>query len=156
MREIKFRMWDKETEAMYLQEQFAIAGNGLIVFAFDDTRLEKNTNGFSGYEHVRRKNSEKVELMQFTGLFDRNGKEVYEGDVVKILYTDWISCSGCHESPKEHMNAIAKVKVVIWSVNGFYVSREVGGYAESMIPGRYGFIEVIGNIYQNPELLTSN
>jgi len=92
-------------------------------------------------------------LMQFTGLKDKNGKEIYEGDVVKILYTDWLSCDGCHKSPQEHMNAIADVKVVIWSVNGFYVSHKVDGYAQSMEPGRHGFIEVIGNIYENHDLL---
>ena len=94
-----------------------------------------------------------VVLMQYTGLKDKNGTEIYEGDVVKILYTDWPSQTNEPGTLEEYLDSLARTKVVIWSVQGFYVSESVDGYAESMEPGKYGYIEVIGNIYENKELL---
>ncbi len=130
-RKIKFRAWDKDTKVM-----FDLVG---LVFPLPNTTYEEGRNRV---------------YMQFTGLLDKNGKEIWEGDIVKILYTDWPSCSGCHSSPQEHMNAIALTRVVVWSAQGFYVSHKVDGYAESMEPGTHGFIKVIGNVFENPELLT--
>ena len=140
MRQIKFRAWIKNKEKMYNNVGFCPINNRIII-------------DFSQCGSISFEKTDDVNLMQFTGLFDKNGKEIYEGDVVKILYTDWISCSGCHETPSEHMNALAKTKVVLWSFNGFYVSHAVDGNSESMEPGKSGFIEVIGNIYENQELL---
>jgi uncharacterized phage protein (TIGR01671 family) len=126
MREIKFRAWNMITRKMSFPNSIRLP-------------WEQKRDG--------------VYLMQFTGLLDRQGNEIFEGDIVKILYTDWPSCSSCHKSPQEHMNAIALTRVVIWSKQGFYVSHKVDGWAESMEPGAHGFIEIIGNIYSNPELL---
>ena len=68
-----------------------------------------------------------VELMQFTGLKDKNGKEIYEGDIVKYYN--------------------ASVKSVEWYQGGFYLS------GVSHNPIDENDVEVIGNIYENPELL---
>lgn len=153
MREIKFRAWEPDTEKMvdvfginpmvqkvYLSHQqlFGTAGDDLLLSYKPDEE----------YSYVR--------LMQYTGLKDKNDVEIYEGDIVKILYTDWPSCGGCHNSPQEHMDALALTRVVIWSVQGFYVSHKPDGYAESIEPGTHGFVEVIGNIYENPDLLEAN
>ncbi len=91
--------------------------------------------------------------MQFTGKYDRKHMEIFEGDIVKILYSDWPSCTGCHETLSAHMNALAETKVVVWSENGFYVSHAIGGFSESMELGEHGNIEVIGNVFETPELL---
>jgi len=102
-REIKFRAWDKE------EKQFtAMSLEG--IFAFYDEG-----------------NGDRLELMQYTGLKDKNGKEIYEGDIISRI--------GCGLS-----------KVVEW--------RETKKYAGFNIGNEYKYgIEVIGNIYSNPELL---
>ena len=91
-------------------------------------------------------------LMQCTGLKDRHGIDIYEHDIVKILYTDWPSQLDRRPelSHEEYLDSITLTRVVVWSVQGFYVSHKVDGYAESMEPGTHGYIEVIGNVYENP------
>lgn len=76
------------------------------------------------------------ELMQFTGLHDKNGKEIYEGDIVRHRFE--------YEEYKNY-------KIVY---------RDAAFFADGVIPPHYftlgknnGF-EIIGNICQNPELLT--
>jgi uncharacterized phage protein (TIGR01671 family) len=106
-------------------------------------------------------------LMQFTGLLDKNRKEIYEGDVVRILYTDWPS-----QTPDESGNysmTIEEYKIsrsvigyVSWDDYGTgwvirtkskYSVNDEGTVMTSIIHGTHGEREVIGNIYENPELL---
>lgn len=84
---------------------------------------------------------DEVELMQCTGLKDKNGRMIYEGDIVK-LYT----VSG---------NGVGRILIekVFWEeYSGGFVTSGNYGY------GRFDYddvYEVIGNIYENPELLES-
>lgn len=122
MREIKFRAWDKNTDTLVNVKTLDIDNNGVgCVVDFDGINLDRS----------------ECELMQYTGLKDKNGVEIYEGDVVKI--TD------CKYGNKFRGEISFK--------NGSYV-------VESNIATHYRFIdyhiEVIGNIYENPELLETN
>lgn len=93
-------------------------------------------------------------LLQYVGLTDKHGNEIYEGDIVRILYSDWPSKADSDpRTLDEYMRDIALIRIVIWSFNGFYVSISVDGYAESIEPGRHGYIEKIGDIYTTPELV---
>ena len=86
---------------------------------------------------------DKSSVGQFTGLYDKNGTEIYEGD---ILYNEQI-----HKKTEKYKTPI-KNFIVCFKVCGFECKSTVG---EKIALLRYNtkFFEVIGNIYQNPELL---
>lgn len=82
--------------------------------------------------HVALKDMNDIVAMQFTGLLDKNGKEIYERDIVERQY-------GTTKTARVR-------KVVEWCTNW-----KSTGFNIAVNPRRE--IEVVGNIYQNPELL---
>ena len=111
MREIKFRAWDKENEVMIYPKGILFDGR---VVNFSCGILEP----FEGYE-----------LMQYTGLKDKNGKEIYEGDIVK--HAIW-----------------GDVYEIMFEDGGFYVLSSYDFQTINEYP-----LEVIGNIFQDGDLL---
>jgi len=101
----------------------------------------------------RLENHDYEHLIQWTGLHDKNGVEIYEGDIVHYLY-----------KPGEGFwNADCKA-TISWKNTGFHIAPFSGngmtGWLNS-IPGAYPgacekLFEIIGNIYENPELLNSS
>jgi uncharacterized phage protein (TIGR01671 family) len=82
------------------------------------------------------------ELMQFTGLLDKNGKEIYEGDVMKLQYPLNYGFAGIHN--KEIIVTVSFESGAFWFEGEGYTDCNWHFYNE---------YEVIGNIYQNKELL---
>jgi len=106
VRDIKFRVWDKQNNLM----DYELWGS----CGYED-RCFMDIIGNDGYE-----------VMQYTGLKDKNGKEIYEGDICKEVLTGEV---------KYYRNRFMIFsKESVWNVNEQ--------------------CEVIGNIYENPELLT--
>ena len=127
MREIKFRLWDKSRNRW-------IGNNSSHMLALHDT-----THGFT-------------ELMQFTGLKDKNGKEIYEGDVIRLSYDDEDSCCGKIITEDFLVSWVNKKGCFILSDEKYHpMGTHQGGYPLDYMPtaGR----EVIGNIYENPTLI---
>lgn len=124
MREIKFRSWDKLDKKLYYNVGLTLIG--VIVYENPDNQppeIEIINRGRGCFE-----------LMQYTGLKDKNGKEIYEGDIaVKDGY---------------------KLKI-IWKHSGFWCEFDPkAGYSESTALFQFNDeIEVIGNIYENGDLL---
>jgi len=126
MREIKFCTWNKITKKF---------GN-ILAIDFDNQIVYTESEGNFGYWKL-----EEVELMQFTGLHDKNGKEIYEGDIVKSKET-------FGEYPENFFDAME----VVFEYGKFCVKGEYFGYeGEGLIS--LESCEVIGNIHENPELL---
>lgn len=129
MREIKFRAWDKGAEKMVNEVSFPYI------------------KGYMGDEgcvdctaHFFETTSKKFEWMQFTGLKDKNGKEIYEGDIVEEK-KNWLE-SGSGEDEKR----ILQIK---FANGGFIVSEN--GRGQDLRD--HLNCEIIGNIYENSELL---
>ena len=126
MREIKFRVWDKGLKQMiYLSEPEVVNDDfSAIVFKLRDYFA----SAFSSDK------MEDLELMQYTGLKDKNGREIYEGDIVTMI---------------DEFRRIPVLGVVRWDEkNCAFVLSE--SYSSHLLNET---IEVLGNIYENPELL---
>ena len=134
MREIKFRAWNKEHKKMFYNVQ-----NTFHSFGDDDSCRYEEYHGFDGVL-----DDENNILMQYTGLKDKNGVEIYEGDIVRHLipYEDSVGFS-------------AEIIIIKWQTERFHD-------IEFNVPLGLGFnieweddelVEVIGNVYENPELM---
>ena len=87
---------------------------------------------------------DECELMQFTGLYDKNGKEICEGDIVKVSY----------DRTSMEWNAIVRFGIIkeAYKLIGYYLEPiSESPYNQSIIALRD--LEVIGNIYENKELI---
>ena len=136
MREIKFRAWDKEKKEWVGAETGGVmdleySGEvGAFMFDNDSFDIPKN-----------------VIWCQFTGLKDKNGKEICEGDIVRRVYAFTKA-----NKPKETTDQI--VFSDEWGAFAFHSKTNIGKGWSRMYSGHKAFpFEVIGNIYENPELL---
>lgn len=128
----KFRAWDKRFSEFV--EDF---------FVSEDCKIYKKTKDTGYGIAISRETSDKVILMQSTGLKDKNGKEIFEGDVVQYQNT---------KVPSADSKGIIKY-FDNWAMFGIDVEHNepralfFNGLADHIS------LEVVGNIYENPKLL---
>jgi uncharacterized phage protein (TIGR01671 family) len=143
-REIKFRAWDKVQKEMVfdgIEYQLRLIGH----ICNDSETQERSQIGFSNFDFDR------FEIMQFTSLTDKNGKEIYEGD---ILQSDFGDGKPTPIYFGEFACSTYETKDLATQI-GFYWHEEDGTksiFGKSIV-GNMDYCEVIGNIYENPELL---
>ena len=158
MREIKFRAWIEDVTTGGDQIKEMISYDELMHYGEPLNPMIGNAECY----HIEGK----IEWMQYTGLKDKNGKEIYEGDILLVPdeWTEPVLDDG--SGPREPCNHLAPVtfndgsfgilitdKADIYS-KGFWpfpiIEKDIGDTNNQM--------EVIGNIYENLELLkeTSN
>jgi uncharacterized phage protein (TIGR01671 family) len=132
---IKFRAWFKDERLMF---------NWIPEFFSDMSPVTSYGSDFP--------DNEDMVLMQFTGLLDKQGKEIYEGDIIKILetslswITDWMFTVKWRDTLSTYClyrdDDLEKTGTNCQTIN-YYTAEDK----------RY---EVIGNIYESPELLEDN
>ena len=130
MREIKFRAWcfpqyDGDDAYMGEVREWRINDNGSMTWNCVEKGNEKGWQPrVTGWKNKK----PDVVIMQYTGLVDKNGKEIYEGDIIKLTYIS---------DPTDHkFDVVADIR-----------------HLENIRASSNWVIEVIGNIYENPEFL---
>ena len=121
---IKFRVWDKLAQ-VFIYPDSGYQGHFVLSLKGEFTNLQ---NGVGKSEVI---------VQQFTGLLDKNGKEIYEGDILKCLGHD-----GWFDQIGHDYNLVVKHKIL---PSG---DSETSGFV--YIPKDR---EIIGNIFENPDLL---
>jgi uncharacterized phage protein (TIGR01671 family) len=142
MREIKFRAWDRTKKEWCLSTNVYIEGDGTVVHCH-----------YVSNEVRKFANCQDIEVSQLSGWLDKNGKRIYAGDIV----TGYIPDSEKDEkfergqvSMSEGMFAIYRLPVPPYNKLEDSYLGEVSNCSLN------GSIQVIGNIYEKPELLNPN
>lgn len=122
MREIKFRAWDKENKKMMKVSSLSLENKEIAV----------RENGT--YHFFRMQN---LELMQYTGIKDKNDKEIYEGDIVVL-----------NNIENDNM-CIVRYEHSSYRLEGWSLREDLSNVEDR-------FLEVVGNIYESKNLLEEN
>ena len=155
----KLRCWDKENKRFLYPLSFDLSPKGILILSF----------AIEGKKYLDVNDTDRYILIQCTGLKDKNGKLIYEGDLVKLP----VNCN-------KELHGVYTTREVVWR-NGFWVLSYVSSQKGQIMPRGYsaGFLhdyldddfneyflfgnndmfckykqlEVIGNIHENLELL---
>jgi uncharacterized phage protein (TIGR01671 family) len=139
-KKLKFRAWDKNVKKVFYDFQLDSEGN------FQEWGVRNHNN-----------QDNNPLLMQYTGLKDKNGKEIYEGDIVEEIYYKYNEETSKHDilikSGDYSQISWGKIESRQYSMGGSY-SHFYTGWVKQEYYGNFpiGECEVIGNIYENPDL----
>lgn len=139
MREIKFRAWIKEQNIMLRWiRNIWCTNNGEQLEWINERNSDHYDYLKNDYTNLLYgRNGDGVVLMQYTGLKDKNGKEIYEGDIANAIVVDF-------DHPEE-----IEIGKVVFKEGEWVIENKKDSY-----PLYYqDEVEIIGNIHENPELL---
>jgi uncharacterized phage protein (TIGR01671 family) len=151
-REIKFRAWHPKIGAMltvYVISKLTARNHETQVVGY-----EPNCRGYYSENEQVRFAYDEVEWMQFTGLTDKNGVEIYEGDVVRYESLQGDGCIGfvTYRGGSFRISYTTDQTKPIWDTE---VRMWNDGINEWYSIENIDFMEIIGNIYEHPSLLQS-
>jgi len=134
-REIQFRAWDIKYKEMVFNIQIPHGPPQPYFFSY-----YLDNKGF--------------EVMQYTGLKDKNDKEIYEGDIIEFDFEYYMSSQGAPRTARG-------IDFVEYRKSGFYVAdvfieylpKRRNEYSKYLLLNHIDNIEIIGNIYEHPELI---
>jgi uncharacterized phage protein (TIGR01671 family) len=130
MRPIKFKVWDKELKQYNSPNAHHLSKEGETLSIILNSDIEK----ISG--------NDRFVIQQYTGLKDKNDKEICEGDIVHYLFD---GASYPKEAQDKYLTCV--------------YDSDFGGFSFDDTDSSYywaeirGYVEVVGNIFENPELL---
>lgn len=123
----KFRAWDKKCNEMF-KDTFAITEDGQVITVEQESVFDTPDYVFN----------DDLIIMQSTGLFDKNGVEIYEGDVLKT-------------SDGELAKVAWNKELACWEAKFLSKIIDLSGVAD--VKSNRSDCEIVGNIYENPEFL---
>lgn len=128
----KFRAWDIAKKEMF-KDTFAITESGQVVVV-----EQKDVMSLPDYVFV-----DHLVIMQSTGLFDKNGREIFEGDI--IANGPDVMCMKRHNTLGFYVEKKGRVEFIADGAVLEEFEEDAKEIADSL--------EIIGNVYENPELL---
>lgn len=141
MREIKFRAWNKLKKIMVYEDE----DNSSVYldgWCASDVQVLNQTLNSKFVKDI-------YKFMQYTGLKDKNGKEIYEGDILEI--PEWLLQDNQDKCICIYAEEYQTSEIIGF---GLYIKDGYSGEYKILVPSdEWDEFEVIGNIYDNPELL---
>ena len=142
MRELKFRAWDKDANRMAYSENEDDYWWEINPFRCGYIAGESGGDQFEPPSPIP---GYCDNVMQFTGLQDKNGKDIYEGDIIKVP-SSW-NTYGMHAG---------EVYEIYFAHGGFRMKPKYGEKSKGFWLEDDGVFKIIGNIYKNQKLLNQN
>ncbi|HHP0356101.1 TPA: YopX family protein [Campylobacter lari subsp. concheus] len=163
LKDFDFRIWNNE-DNLYLEQKYTkrfncydskgyavgLVGNGHIKLVYEIvTGVDSTQDGLNDYEWVQNLGENKWEIELWTGFYDKNGKKIYENDILKNEVFDEYYLVSWNETSK-------MLRVYTYDTNsqGKLYKKENAvdiSFFKTIPSNKY--MEVIGNIHENPELL---